>query len=151
MMKKRRPLLTLIHRVCLGILFVMHEYRHSLKCLVGFKLANVSICPIYMVLLAGDKQQNPGPVKDPCLVCSRGCRKAQKAIQCDICDQWFHAKCIGMKASEYNQLCDLTKAWQCLKAYFLVLIHQFVALVKDLMRGTRGRITQYLREYSLKS
>jgi len=90
----------------------------SLKCLVGFTLANVSICAIYMVLLAGDIQQNPGPVKDPCLVCSRGCRKALKAIRCDICDQWFHAKRIGMKASEYNQLCDLTKAWQCLKCLF---------------------------------
>lgn len=78
----------------------------SLKCLVGFNLANVSICATYMVLLAGDIRQNPGPVKDPCLVCSRGCRKTQKTIQCDICDQWFHAKCIGMKALEYNQLCD---------------------------------------------
>lgn len=78
----------------------------SLNCLVGFNLANVSICATYMVLLVGDILQNPGPVKDPCLVCSRGCRKALKAIQCDICDQWFHAKCIGMKALGCNQLCD---------------------------------------------
>lgn len=90
----------------------------SLKCLVGLKPANVSICATFMVLLAGDIQQNPRPVKDPCLVFSSGCRKAQKAIQCDICHQWFHAKCIGIKAPEYNQLCDLTKAWQCLKCLF---------------------------------
>lgn len=72
-----------------------------LKCLVGFNLANVSICATYMVLLVGDMLQNPGPVKDPCLVCSRGCRKALKAIQCDI-----GMKCIGMKALGCNQLCD---------------------------------------------
>ena len=78
----------------------------SLKCLVGFNLANVFDLRYLYGPFGGDILQNPGPVIDPCLVCSKGCRKAQKAIQCDICDQWFPAKCIGMKALGYNQLCD---------------------------------------------
>ena len=45
-------------------------------------------------------------------------RKNQKAIQRDMCDQWFHVKCTGMKVSEYDQLCDSTKAWQCMKCLF---------------------------------
>lgn len=106
MTKKRCPLPTLIYRVCLGILFVMHEYRHLQSVLLVSTWRMFSICATYMVLLVGDILQNPGPVIDPCLVCSRGCCKAQKAIQCDICDQWFLAKCIGMKALGYNQLCD---------------------------------------------
>lgn len=90
----------------------------SSKCLVGLKLANITVCAAFMVVLAGDIQQNPGPVKDACVVCAKGCRKNQKAIQCDLCDQWFHAKCIDMKASEYNTLSDSTKTWQCMKCLF---------------------------------
>ena len=61
---------------------------------------------------------NPGPVKDPCTVCSKGRRKNQKAIQCDSCDGWFHAKCINMKSTEYSQLCNDSMAWECMSCLF---------------------------------
>ena len=44
-----------------------------------------------LIILAGDVSKNPSPVSDPCAICSKGCRRNQKAIQCDNCDLWFHA------------------------------------------------------------
>ena len=66
----------------------------SLKSVAGLKFGNITICATYMVLLAGDVMENPGPVKNPCAVCHKGCKRNQKAIQCDSCDAWFHAKCV---------------------------------------------------------
>ncbi len=53
---------------------------------------------------AGDTHPNPGPsnkkrgktVKFPCGVCSRRVQWNSKAIQCDMCSTWFHAKCMGI-------------------------------------------------------
>ena len=74
-----------------------------LKRVAGLKFGNITFCSAYLVLLSGDIMTNPEPTKDPCTVCSKGCRKNQKAIQCDSCDGWFHAKCINMKTSEYSR------------------------------------------------
>lgn len=59
-------------------------------------LANVSLSASLLVLLAGDVSSNPGPVKDPCAICSKGCHSNQKAVQCDECNKWNHAKCINI-------------------------------------------------------
>ena len=86
----------------------------SLKRTAALKLANITVCATYMVLLAGDIQENPGPVTDACAVCTKGCRKNQMAIQCDSCDKWFHAKCISMKRTKYDKLCEPSLAWECI-------------------------------------
>ena len=82
--------------------------------MAALKFANITVCATYMVLLAGDIQENPGPVTDACAVCTKGCRKNQMAIQCDSCDKWFHAKCISMKRTEYDKLCEPSLAWECI-------------------------------------
>ena len=67
-------------------------------------LTNLSMCSWYLILLSGDIQLNPGPtrmVKDPCAVCSKGCRT--KAILCDCCESWYHTKCIGMSNVEFEK------------------------------------------------
>ena len=68
--------------------FYLRETRvsPSLKCAVGIRLVNIATCASCLVLLAGDVMENPGPVKDPCAVCTNGCRRNQKSIQCDLCD-----------------------------------------------------------------
>lgn len=86
----------------------------SLKCVAALKIANITFCTAYIVLLSGDVMRNPGPIKDLGAVCSKGCRKNQKAIQCNSCDGWFHAKCISMKTTEYNRLCNDSMAWECI-------------------------------------
>ena len=60
----------------------------SWKLQASIYLANVSLSASYLLLLAGDVSSNPGPVKDPCAICSKGCRSNQRAIQCDGCDKW---------------------------------------------------------------
>ena len=100
--------------------FYLRETRvsPSLKCAVGIRLVNIATCASCLVLLAGDVMENPGPVKDPCAVCTNGCRRNQKSIQCDLCDNWFHAKCIDMGSDEFNHLSDPSMAWQCMKCLF---------------------------------
>lgn len=86
------------------------HFSPCLKCIAGLKVGNITFCAAYIVLLSGDIMTNPGPAKDPRTVCSKGCRKNQKATQCDSCDGWFHAKCINMKTTEDSHLCNASMA-----------------------------------------
>ncbi|PFX13195.1 hypothetical protein AWC38_SpisGene22743 [Stylophora pistillata] len=40
--------------------------------------------------------------------------KESDGEQCDSCDKWFHAKCISMKRTEYDELCEPSLAWECI-------------------------------------
>ena len=46
--------------------------------------------------------------------CKKGCRSNQRAIQCDECDSWYHAKCIDMTKREYKNLTDPSSSWICM-------------------------------------
>ncbi|XP_035688766.1 uncharacterized protein LOC118424326 [Branchiostoma floridae] len=70
--------------------------------------------------MSGDVAQNPGP-KDPCGMCSKSVRNNQKGICCDLCDKWFHIKCIDMDHQSYCNLANSHEYWycnQCLLPYF---------------------------------
>ena len=85
-------------------------------------LANVSLSASLLVLLAGDVSSNPGPVKDPCAICFKGCRSNQKAVQCDECDNWHHVKCINMGFDEYHSLqINKTSTWVCFTCLFPIV------------------------------
>ena len=64
----------------------------------------------YLLLLSGDINLHPGPVKCPCLVCSRPVRKRE--ISCDKCGLWVHKKCKSSTnlGNEHSFICN-----QCLK------------------------------------
>ena len=64
----------------------------------------------YLLLLSGDINLHPGPVKCPCLVCSRSVRKRE--ISCDKCGLWVHKKCKSSTnpGNEHSFICN-----QCLK------------------------------------
>ena len=53
------------------------------------------------------------PVKFPCAICVKPCRKDQKAIACDLCDRWLHFKCIDMPLSTFNSLASSHKPYYC--------------------------------------
>ena len=113
-------ILTILHReirVYLENTRRLHVWRHRV---IVIKLGNISLCAACLVLLSGNVMSNPGPVSDPCSVCYKGCRKNQKAIQCDSCDGWFHAKCIGVDSKEYIELSDNSKCWECIQCLFPV-------------------------------
>ena len=68
---------------------------------------------IYRLRSAGDAHLNPGPVSFPCRVCMKPGRRNQRAIMCDDCDFWHHAKCVDMTAAEYVRLSDSPEYWHC--------------------------------------
>ena len=71
---------------------------------------------ILLLLLAGDVETNPGPVRtvrDRCNICSKACTKKQRAIQCDSCDQWYHSTCLHMNTPVYIALENKDVSWHC--------------------------------------
>ena len=84
-----------------------HDVPPLCKLQADLKLLNISLAASFLVVLAGDVSLNPGPETDPCALCTKGCRKNQRAVQCDECDRWFHAKCINMNHREYLDISDL--------------------------------------------
>ena len=45
----------------------------------------------YLLILSGDINLHPGPVKNPCSVCAKPVRK--RIISCEKCGLWLHKKC----------------------------------------------------------
>ena len=52
-------------------------------------------------------------VRFPCIVCEKACTKKQRALQCDQCDLWSHAKCTHVSVDEYNRLSASEDEWFC--------------------------------------
>ena len=89
------------------IIFHLHKYN---PCQSGHECCIVRVSrdlffkkPVLARLLKTPGQLNPGPraVKFPCGVCSKGCFWRQRAICCDSCETWYHAKCLNMKDEVY--------------------------------------------------
>ena len=101
---------------------LLHLPAHTMpswKLQASIYLANISLSALYLLLLAGDVNSNPGPIKDPCSICSKGCPSNQRAIQCDGCDKWHHAKCGNMGADEYFSLAtNESSTWMCFNCLF---------------------------------
>ena len=98
-----------------------HDVPPLCKLQAGLKLLNISLAASFLVVLAGDVSLNPGPETDSCALCTKGCRKNQRAVQCDECDEcdrWFHAKCINMNHREYLDISDLAAYWSCVDCLF---------------------------------
>ena len=85
----------------------------SCKVNAGIKLMKLSLGASYLVLLAGDVSLNPGPIIDPCAVCKKGCKRNQRAVQCDECDLWYHAKCTGITNEDYKSIAQPRANWSC--------------------------------------
>lgn len=74
--------------------FLLHpSTRHRLA-------ASSPNCYWLLPWLAGDIQANPGPVRFPCRRCDRPVKCNQKGIQCDVCYDWLHVRCINMSESQ---------------------------------------------------
>ena len=52
-------------------------------------------------------------VRFPCIFCEKACTKKQRALQCDQCDLWSHAKCTHVSVDEYNRLSASEDEWFC--------------------------------------
>ena len=67
----------------------------------------------WLLLVAGDVEQNPGPVRFPCGSCDKPVRVNQDGVLCDGCEKWFHRKCIYMDREVYLQLGRSDDPWHC--------------------------------------
>ena len=59
------------------IRFLQLPPSHKLE--IGIKLINITLFALNLVLMAGDFSLNPGSIKDPCVLCTKGCRLNQEA------------------------------------------------------------------------
>ena len=73
----------------------------------------------FILLLLGDINLHPGPIKHPCTICSKAVKKIQ--ISCIKCSLWIHKKCIQLsgRAETYNNTSSFT-CQPCLAKEILV-------------------------------
>ena len=57
------------------------------------------------------------PVKCPCEICLRRCKRNHCAIQCDMCDGWIHLKCTVISPLKFHTLCSSTEPYLCQNCY----------------------------------
>ena len=57
------------------------------------------------------------PVKCPCKICLRSCKRNQCAIQCDMCGGWIHLKCTVIIPLKFHTLCSSTEPYLCQNCY----------------------------------
>ena len=89
----------------------LNQWKHKIS---RYKQKHI----ILLLLLAGDIESNPGPTKankDKCNICNKRCTLKQRAIQCDTCDEWFHASCMHMNTPIYIALGNKDASWHCLQ------------------------------------
>ena len=60
---------------------------------------------------------NPGPVKNPCVLCERAIARNHKFICCGDCRLKFHIKCAGITVKKYLLMVSGNKSWICHPCY----------------------------------
>ena len=68
------------------------------------------------MILSGDVQENPGPVKNPCAICSRAVARNHRALPCKSCKKLCHirSKCGNINPLLYLQMKNTDNIeWQC--------------------------------------
>lgn len=97
----------------------------------GFRGSRVGYYPnsdasfqLELLKTCGDINPNPGPTKHPCTCCGKPCKSNQRALQCDECNLWSHAKCSYISNNEYSRLSLTDDKWLC-NAPFLIFPTHF--------------------------
>lgn len=65
---------------------------------------------------SGTKSKSNEQSSDVCFVCSKTVSDSDDGLQCEICDGWFHIKCVGVAKKTYDLLKDPTVTgvnWYC--------------------------------------
>ena len=75
-------------------------------------------CQMMLLLLSGDIELNPGPIKFPCGICQNAVRDGMRAVCCDECDVWYHVKCYSISNAVYKTLKNSSKSWICCQCGF---------------------------------
>ena len=68
---------------------------------------------ILTLLISGDIETNPGPVRCPCGICNRAVASNHRAVCCDDCNSWIHIKCANISPEHYEHLKTSNCTWIC--------------------------------------
>ena len=71
--------------------YIILDIFSSLYALTKLKFSKHHLYFKYLLILSGDINLNPGPVKYPCSVCAKPVRK--RIISWEKCGLWLHKKC----------------------------------------------------------
>ena len=88
-------------------MFAVDLDQDSRNCNSTCKEARCNTLVVILLVLAGDIEINPGPVKFPCKMCHKPVVVNHRAVMCDRaeCQQWVHIKCGGIiTPEEYEEL-----------------------------------------------
>ena len=98
------------------------SYRH--RCLLYYH---------WLILLSGDVESNPGPVKFPCTRCCKAVIQNDRAILCNRCKNWNHAACCGISHKQYQLHTVLgdTEEWLCHACIASDLLFGNVSTISD--------------------
>lgn len=55
------------------------------------------------------------PRSNKCGLCLKRTTNKQKAVQCDVCNNWIHAKCNNITNIEYESMASNDDIWSCRK------------------------------------
>ena len=88
--------------------------------LVSIIIHRFGMAFFYVILLCGDVALNPGPMKWPCTVCGKCVKSNDRALLCDLCDNWSHTRCVGVSEVRYQELCEVSDDfnWHCPSCLF---------------------------------
>ena len=76
--------------------YMLNHLKRSVMLCTSFSKSRPSTALIICILLmAGDVQPNPGPIKYPCSSCGKAVANNHNALNCDTCHLWTHIKCGG--------------------------------------------------------
>ena len=114
-------LLTNLFSVCIGdsfsvdnmcILYFHAKYTRRTKTNPTRTRKRLFQC---FLLICGDVEMNPGPIRFPCGIYGKPVAKNQKALQCDICDVWSHmrSQCLNITPEEYLKQGQSDDPWYC--------------------------------------
>ena len=102
----------------------LHQ-KDNLKYCIS-KTSTQSFGLFLLIILSGNIQQNPGPIRYPCAICSKPEVKNHQGLQCDECDTWVHAKCDGLTKEDYKKYQNIhSLVFQCPQCRLLTFTDSF--------------------------
>jgi len=75
-------------------------------------------CTVFMLLLCGDIEPNPGPRQQsrfPCGYCALDVNWSHRALACDECGIWFHKSCHDISTTTFDNLANESVTWKCFR------------------------------------
>ncbi|XP_060607821.1 uncharacterized protein LOC132759963 [Ruditapes philippinarum] len=92
---------------------IFHEVHFHLQHTCRNKFLRPRNTLRFLILLAGDIQVNPGPIRNPCFKCCRPIASTHRNVKCVTCNHKWHIKCQQISPREFTSLYSNLESWMC--------------------------------------